>query len=220
MARAIRAIIMGAPGAGKGTISSRLVDTFQLVHLSSGDILRSHINKQTAVGLEAKQFIDQGLLVPDQTILQVVLKELEQHRESSWLLDGFPRTLSQTTSLLSDMTPHTVINLNVPFETIIERVRGRWIHPPSGRVYNDAYSPPRVPCIDDVTGESLVQRPDDHPSAVQERLRQYETLTKPVLDYFNDKGMLKTFTGTESDVLWPKIKQFVEDELLQVPTNR
>ena len=214
MARAIRAIIMGAPGAGKGTISSRLVDTFQLVHLSSGDLLRGHIDKQTSVGIEAKQFIDQGLLVPDQTILQVVLKELEQHHHSSWLLDGFPRTLSQTTSLLSDVTPHAVINLNVPFDTIIERVRGRWIHPPSGRVYNDSYNPPQVPHVDDVTGEALVQRPDDHPSAVQERLRQYETLTKPVLDYFNDKGMLRTFTGTESDVLWPKIRQFVEDQLL------
>ena len=89
MARAIRAIIMGAPGAGKGTISSRLVDTFQLVHLSSGDLLRGHIDKQTSVGIEAKQFIDQGLLVPDQTILQVVLKELEQHHHY-WMVFHAP----------------------------------------------------------------------------------------------------------------------------------
>lgn len=214
MARAIRTIIMGAPGAGKGTISSRLVDTFQLVHLSSGDLLRSHINQGTSVGLEAKEFIDQGLLVPDKTMMALVLKELEEHQRRSWLLDGFPRTLSQVASLLSEVTPHAVINLNVPFDTIVERVRGRWIHPPSGRIYNDAYSPPRVPCVDDVTGEALVQRPDDHPVAVRERLRQYETQTKPVLDYFSEKGILTTFTGTESDVLWPKIRQFVEEELL------
>ena len=214
MARTIRAIIMGAPGAGKGTISSRLVDTFQLVHLSSGDMLRRHVCKQTSIGQEAKQYIDQGLLVPDQAILGIVLKELEQYHKSSWLLDGFPRTLSQTTSLLCDVTPHIVINLDVPFDVIIERVRGRWIHPPSGRIYNESYNPPQVPYVDDVTGEDLVQRPDDCSSAVQERLRQYETLTNPVLDYFNEKGLLRTFTGTESDVLWPKIKRFVEDELL------
>ena len=214
MARAIRTIIMGAPGAGKGTISSRLVDTFQLVHLSSGDLLRQHIDQQTSVGLEAKEFIDQGLLVPDNTILQVVLKELEGHGNASWLLDGFPRTLSQVDSLLSEVTPHAVINLNVPFDTIIERISGRWIHPPSGRVYNDTYSPPRVPYVDDVTGEALIQRPDDHPTAVQQRLRQYESQTKPVLNYFHQKGMLRTFTGTESDVLWPKIRDFVEEELL------
>lgn len=214
MARAIRTIIMGAPGAGKGTISSRLVDTFQLVHLSSGDLLRRHIDQQTSVGLEAKEFIDQGLLVPDNTILQVVLKELEGHGNASWLLDGFPRTLSQVDSLLSEVTPHAVINLNVPFDTIIERISGRWIHPPSGRVYNDTYSPPRVPYVDDMTGEALIQRPDDHPTAVQQRLRQYESQTKPVLNYFHQKGMLRTFTGTESDVLWPKIRDFVEEELL------
>lgn len=214
MARAIRTIIMGAPGAGKGTISSRLVNTFQLVHLSSGDLLRIHIDQKTPVGLEAKEYIAQGLLVPEKTVLQIMFKELEQHRNRGWLLDGFPRTLFQVKSLLSDVTPHAVINLNVPFDIIIERVRGRWIHPPSGRVYNDTYSPPRVPYVDDVTGEALIQRPDDHPDVVQERLNLYETQTKPVLEYFNEKGLLRTFSGTESDVLWPKIKQFVEDELL------
>ena len=214
MARSLRTIIMGAPGAGKGTISSRLVKTFQLVHLSSGDMLRNHINQQTAIGLEAKEYINKGLLVPDSTILQIVFKELAEHSERSWLLDGFPRTLSQVHTLLSEVAPHAVINLNVPFETIIERVQGRWIHPPSGRVYNEAYSPPRVPRKDDVTGEALIQRPDDHPTAVEERLRQYESQTKPVLDYFEQKGVLRTFTGTESDILWPKIRQFVEDELL------
>ena len=214
MACAIRTIIMGAPGAGKGTISSRLVKTFQLVHLSSGDLLRRHIDQKTSIGVEAKEFIEQGLLVPDSTILQVVLKELEEHSDRSWLLDGFPRTLSQVTSLLSEVSPHAVINLNVPFSTIVDRVRGRWIHPPSGRVYNDAYSPPKVSGVDDVTGEMLIQRPDDHPTAVQKRLHQYETLTKPVIDYFNERGILKTFTGTESDVLWPKIREFVEEELL------
>ena len=214
MARALRTIIMGAPGAGKGTISSRLVDTFQLVHLSSGDMLRRHIDQQTSVGLEAKEYIAKGLLVPDSTVMNIVLKELEEHYDRSWLLDGFPRTLSQVHSLLSEVSPHAVINLNVPFETIIERVRGRWIHPPSGRVYNDAYSPPQVACKDDVTGEPLVQRPDDHPRAVQERLQLYESQTKPVLNYFNEKGVLRTFTGTKSDILWPQIRQFVEDELL------
>ena len=214
MARAVRTIIMGAPGAGKGTISSRLVDTFQLVHLSSGDMLRNHINQGTSIGLEAKEFIDQGLLVPDKTMLDLILKELEQYHSTSWLLDGFPRTLSQVVNLLSTVTPHAVINLNVPFDTIIERVRGRWIHPSSGRIYNYSYNPPRVPCVDDVTREALVQRADDHPTAVRVRLQQYETQTKPVLDYFNEKGILRTFSGTESDVLWPKIRQFVEEELL------
>ena len=208
--RLIRTVIMGPPGAGKGTISSRLVRVFDLKHLSSGDLLRWHINQGTTLGVEAKQSIEEGKLVSDHTMQELILSELAQLTKRGWLLDGFPRTLPQVAALLEQELVHAVINLNVPFETIIDRVKGRWIHPDSGRVYNEGYNPPKQVGLDDITGERLVQRPDDHPDAVQERLRQYEQQTKPVMDYFRGKGLLVTFTGTESDKLWPQVKDYVE----------
>lgn len=212
--RVIRTVILGPPGAGKGTISSRLVNSFDLKHLSSGDLLRWHMNQGTAVGMEAKRFIEQGKLVPDHTMQELILSELNKMSSSRWLLDGFPRTLRQAAALLEQECLHAVINLNVPFETIIDRIKGRWIHPESGRVYNEGYNPPQVSGVDDVTGEPLVQRPDDLPEAVQERLRQYEHQTKPLTDYFKERGLLVTFTGTESDKIWPQVKDFVENNLV------
>ena len=210
----IRSVIIGPPGAGKGTISQRVIRDFKLVHLSSGDLLRTHMSEQTGIGQEAQRYLEQGKLVPDMTMLQLILNELKLVADQGWLLDGFPRTLAQVEALVQKASIHVVLNLEVPFKTIIERVKGRWVHVPSGRVYNDEYNPPRFPKKDDVTGEQLVQRADDHPEAVHERLKQYEKQTKPVIDFFEEKGLVKTFTGTESDVIWPQIKTFIEEELI------
>ena len=209
----LRAVIMGPPGAGKGTISSRIVAMFDLHHLSSGDLLRSQITKQTSLGQEAQRYTDSGILVPDHTMVELILSELKEVRNPYWLLDGFPRTVPQAEALLKQEKIDMVINLDVPFQTIIDRIRERWIHPPSGRVYNESYNPPRVPGKDDVTGEPLVQRPDDHPDTVSERLRQYEMQTKPVLDFYHMKGLLKNFTGSESDKIWPEVKHYIKTEL-------
>lgn len=206
--RLLRAVIMGPPGSGKGTISARISSTFELSHLSSGDILRTHISQETTLGKKAQHYISEGLLVPDATMVSLILKSIGESQR--WLLDGFPRTLPQAEALSEHTVLDTVIDLNVPSDTIIDRIKGRWVHLPSGRVYHDEYNPPKVARLDDHTGEELSQRPDDHPDTVRERLVQYNAQTRPVLDYFLQQNLLQTFTGTESDVLWPQIREYIQ----------
>ncbi|KAM9735497.1 GTP:AMP phosphotransferase AK3, mitochondrial [Menidia menidia] len=207
--RVIRAVIMGPPGSGKGTVSARITKSFELKHLSSGDILRSNINAKTELGLLMKSCLDQGQLVPDAVMSRLILNDLRTIDSSSWLLDGYPRTVPQAEALDHAYTVDTVINLDVPFQTIKERLTSRWTHIPSGRVYNTDFNPPKVPGLDDVTGEPLVQRDDDRPDTVTRRLKSYETQTEPVLEYYRSKGVLETFTGTETNKIWPHVEAFL-----------
>ncbi|TNM91855.1 GTP:AMP phosphotransferase AK3, mitochondrial [Takifugu flavidus] len=204
-----RVIIMGPPGSGKGTVSARIIKSFLLKHISSGDILRANINAKTELGLLMKSCIDQGQLVPDDVISRLILKDLRALENSSWLLDGFPRTVSQAEALEDAYSVDSVLNLNVPFQTIKERLTSRWTHLPSGRVYNIDFNPPKVPGLDDVTGEPLVQRDDDSPETVTRRLRSYETQTEPVLEFYRCKGVLQTFSGTETNKIWPHVEAFL-----------
>ncbi|KAJ8789035.1 hypothetical protein J1605_022287 [Eschrichtius robustus] len=183
-ARLVRAAIMGAPGSGKGTVSSRITKHFELKHLSSGDLLRDNMLRGTEIGVLAKTFIDQGKLIPDDVMTRLVLHELKNLTQYSWLLDGFPRTLPQAEALDRAYQIDTVMNLNVPFEVIKQRLTARWIHPGSGRVYNIEFNPPKTMGIDDLTGEPLVQREDDRPETVVKRLKAYEAQTEPVLEYY------------------------------------
>ncbi|XP_070780991.1 GTP:AMP phosphotransferase AK3, mitochondrial isoform X2 [Enoplosus armatus] len=171
-----RAVIMGPPGSGKGTVSARITKSFGLKHISSGDILRGNINAKT----------------------------------------GFPRTVFQAEALDDAYSVDTVINLNVPFQTIKQRLTSRWTHLPSGRVYNIDFNPPKVPGFDDVTEEPLVQRDDDTPETVTRRLRAYETQTEPVLEYYRCKGVLQTFSGTETNKIWPHIEAFLHRKLFSI----
>merc|ERR1712029_765281 len=132
----ICALFVGAPGSGKGTISNWIVRDFGLKHVSSGDLLRDHMNRGTALGLEAKQFISKGDLVPDETMVGLISSELKALAGQPWLLDGFPRTQPQAAALQSQTPVNVVINLDVPFDTIIDRIKDRWVHPGSGRIYN------------------------------------------------------------------------------------
>lgn len=207
-----RALIIGAPAAGKGTISSRIVKTFNLVHISSGDILRKNVSANTELGVKVKRFIDQGKLVPDEIMTKCIFNELDGCKDK-WLLDGFPRTVVQAEELYEKYKLDAVMNLIVPFDIIIERVKGRWVHLGSGRVYNTDFNPPKVPGKDDVTGEDLVQRPDDSPELVQQRLDLYEMLTKPVIAFYNEKQLLTNFRGNTSDEIWPQVKRFLEIKL-------
>uniref|UniRef100_A0A1A8LVV7 Adenylate kinase 3 n=1 Tax=Nothobranchius pienaari TaxID=704102 RepID=A0A1A8LVV7_9TELE len=143
--KVIRAVIMGAPGSGKGTVSGRIIKIFGLNHISSGDILRANIKEKTELGLLMKSCIDQGQLVPDAIMSRLILNDLRRIDSSGWLLDGFPRTISQAEALDHVYTVDTVINLDVPFQTIKERLTSRWTHIPSGRVYNTDFNPPKVP---------------------------------------------------------------------------
>lgn len=207
-----RALIIGAPAAGKGTISSRIVKTFNLVHISSGDILRKNVKAKTELGLKVQTFIDSGMLVPDEIMTKCIFDELNRC-SGNWLLDGYPRTFVQAEELHEKYKLNAVINLIVPFDIIIERVKGRWVHLGSGRIYNTDFNPPKVPGKDDVTGEDLIQRPDDSPELVQQRLDLYQKLTKPVLGFYNEKQLLTNFRGNTSDEIWPLVKQFLESKI-------
>ncbi|XP_048359067.1 GTP:AMP phosphotransferase AK3, mitochondrial [Sphaerodactylus townsendi] len=212
----LRAVIMGPPGSGKGTISSRIVKHFALKHLSSGDLLRDNMNKRTEIGSIAKTYIDQGKLIPDDIITQLMLSELKTIEQHHLLLDGFPRTVPQAEALEKMCPIDTVIDLDVPFETIQQRLTARWIHPASGRVYNLEFNPPKVPGTDDATGEPLVQRDDDKPETVLKRLKSYEAETKPVLEYYRGQGVLKSFSGTETNKIWPQVHHFLQTKLTDV----
>ncbi|XP_076025279.1 GTP:AMP phosphotransferase AK3, mitochondrial [Genypterus blacodes] len=217
--RIFRAVIMGPPGSGKGTVSGRITKTFQLKHVSSGDILRANVNAKTELGLLMKSCIDQGQLVPDGVMSRLILGDLRALGNTSWLLDGFPRTVAQAEALEDVYSVDTVINLNVPFQTIKQRLTSRWTHLPSGRVYNTDFNPPKVVGTDDVTGEALVQRDDDTPVTVMRRLKAYENQTEPVLEYFRCKGVLATFTGTETNKIWPHVEAFLHKKLFASAGN-
>uniref|UniRef100_A0A8D2P7E3 Adenylate kinase 3 n=1 Tax=Zosterops lateralis melanops TaxID=1220523 RepID=A0A8D2P7E3_ZOSLA len=168
------------------------------------------------VGILAKSYIDQGQLIPDDIMTQLMLNEIKGLDRYNWLLDGFPRTVAQAEALDKECDIDTVIDLDVPFETIKCRLTARWIHPASGRVYNLEFNPPKVQGIDDITGEPLVQRDDDKPETVSKRLQAYDAQTKPVLEYYRKKGLLKSFSGTETNKIWPHIYAFLQTKLPDV----
>lgn len=202
-----RAIILGAPASGKGTISGRIIKHFDIFHLSTGDMLRKEMKKSTKLGKEAKAYVEHGKLVPDSLIFELLCSELGKLSEKNWLLDGFPRTKVQAETLHEMVKINLAINLVVPFDVIVDRAKGRWIHVPSGRVYNDNFNAPKVHGKDDVTGEPLEQREDDKPQAVRKRLEIYDELIHPVLDFYRDKNVLHDYPGNSSDEIWPKIRE-------------
>ncbi|RMC08780.1 hypothetical protein DUI87_15031 [Hirundo rustica rustica] len=202
----LRAVVLGPPGSGKGTVCERISRSFGLQHLSSGQFLRESLGGGGAeAGALAQQYLERGLLVPDHVITRVMMTELEKRREQPWLLDGFPRTLRQAKALDGICEPDLVISLNIPFETLKDRLSARWVHPASGRVYNMDFNPPQVQGVDDLTGEPLVQREEDRPEAVAARLRTYKDAAKPVMELYRSRGILHSFSGTETNKIWPYV---------------
>ncbi|VVC87955.1 unnamed protein product [Leptidea sinapis] len=206
----LKALILGAPASGKGTISTRIVKKYAIEHVSSGDKLRDHIERKTDLGKEVQSYLSEGKLVPDDVIIKFMVAELKKVENQAWLLDGFPRTVTQANALWKLQPVDVVLNLVVPFDIIIDRVKNRWIHLSSGRVYNIGFNTPKVIGKDDVTGEDLIQRPDDKPDAVKKRLEIYDRMTRPVIDFYLEKGILKNFEGKTSDEIWPKVTQYLD----------
>lgn len=208
--KVFRAIIMGAPASGKGTISERIIRRFNFQYISSGDILRQNIRLKTRLGVQAQKYIASGQLVPDDLVNQCVLNRINAIGNDSWLMDGFPRTIAQAEYLWKFQPIESVINLVVPHDVIIDRASKRWIHLPSGRIYNTDFNKPKVPFKDDVTGEDLEQREDDKPETVKKRLEIYEKCVEPINDFYRKIGILATFSGRTSDEIWPKIEAYLE----------
>uniref|UniRef100_A0A8I5TQS4 Adenylate kinase active site lid domain-containing protein n=1 Tax=Pongo abelii TaxID=9601 RepID=A0A8I5TQS4_PONAB len=176
----------------------------------------------------AKQYTEKSLLVPDHVITCLMMSELENRCGQHWLLNGFPRTLGQAKALDKICEVDPVISLNIPFETLKGCLSCRWIHPPSGRVYNLDFNPPHVHGIDDVTGEPLVQQEDDKPEAVAARLRQYKDVAKPVIELYKSQGVLHQFSGMEMNKIWPYVYTFLKQDhtysiqrsILTLPSGR
>ncbi|BEJ18261.1 hypothetical protein CspHIS471_0705380 [Cutaneotrichosporon sp. HIS471] len=212
----LRLIMVAKPGAGKGTLSSRLVKKYNLNFISTGDVLRHEIQAGSELGKAVEKIVAGGGLVPDALMVELVRKELDRHVGESWILDGFPRTLKQGRMLNDVLTSegrplNLVVNLNVPDSIILARIQARWVHLPSGRVYNDDFNPPKNPGVDDETGEPLSKRPDDTPEVFTKRLRSYYDATAPLLEMYATEypDCLYSLTGNTSDEIWPQLMEVV-----------
>jgi adenylate kinase len=188
----MRLILLGPPGAGKGTQAGYITQQFGIPQISTGDMLRAAVKAGTPLGLEAKKIMDTGGLVSDEIIIGLVRDRLTQPDcVNGYLFDGFPRTLPQADALKdAGVKLDYVVEIEVPEEDIIERMSGRRVHPASGRSYHVRFNPPKVEGKDDVTGEPLVQRDDDREETVRRRLAVYREQTRPLVDYY--AGWAKT----------------------------
>lgn len=183
----MRLILLGAPGAGKGTQASFIKEKFGIPEISTGNMLRAATKAGTPLGLEAKRYMDAGELVPDALIIGLVKERLQGGDcANGYLFDGFPRTIPQAEALReAGVAIDYVLEIDVPFDQIIQRMSGRRVHAPSGRTYHIRFNPPKVENIDDATGEPLTQRPDDHEEVVRKRLQVYLDQTSPLIDYYS-----------------------------------
>jgi adenylate kinase len=183
----MRLILLGPPGAGKGTQAAFITEKFGIPQISTGDMLRAAVKAQTPLGIEAKKVMDAGGLVSDDLIIGLVQDRLKQDDcKRGYLFDGFPRTIPQADALKNaNIALDYVVEISVPEENIIERISGRRVHPASGRSYHVKFNPPSAPDTDDITGEPLVQRDDDKEATVKHRLTVYREQTRPLVDYYS-----------------------------------
>ena len=182
----MRLILLGAPGAGKGTQATFICQRFAIPQISTGDMLRAAVKAGTPLGIEAKKIMDAGGLVSDELIINLVKERITQADcAHGFLFDGFPRTIPQADAMkAAGVKLDYVLEMDVPFEAIIDRMSGRRTHPASGRTYHVKHNPPKVAGVDDVTGEALVQREDDKEETVRKRLEVYSAQTRPLVDYY------------------------------------
>ena len=198
----MKIIMLGAPGAGKGTQAKKIAEKYQIPHISTGDIFRANIKNGTELGKIAKTYMDQGLLVPDELVCDLVVDRVQQDDcKKGYILDGFPRTIPQAESLdaalsrLGEAVDYA-INVEVPDENIVKRMGGRRACVGCGATYHLVYAAPKKEGICDNCGAELILRDDDKPETVQKRLGVYHEQTQPLIDYYTKKGILKEVDGT------------------------
>ncbi|ARK28535.1 adenylate kinase [Halalkalibacter krulwichiae] len=196
-------ILMGLPGAGKGTQAERIVENYGIPHISTGDMFRAAIKGETELGLKAKSFMDAGELVPDEVTIGIVQERLAKDDcQKGFLLDGFPRTVAQAEALEELLTGmgrkiDYVLNVDVPEQLLLDRLTGRRVSPTSGRTYHVIFNPPKQEGICDVDGSELIQRDDDKPETVKKRLEVNQAQAKPLVDFYTEKGYLRTINGDQ-----------------------
>lgn len=200
----MRVVLLGSPGAGKGTQANFLTEHFNIPQISTGDILRQAIQKQTDLGKKVQAIVEAGQLVPDEIMINLIQERLKQDDcQNGFLLDGFPRTVEQAKALEKVTDIDYVVDIDVPAEVVVKRLTGRRIHPTSGRVYHLTNHPPKLPNKDDISGEPLIQREDDKEETVRKRLEVYQKQTLPLQSFYannqeNDKPKYIKIDGTHS----------------------
>ncbi|MGI6079755.1 MAG: adenylate kinase [Candidatus Avilachnospira sp.] len=200
----MKIIMLGAPGAGKGTQAVRIAKEYNIPHVSTGDIFRANIKNGTELGLKAKSYMDKGQLVPDEVTIGMLLSRIaEEDCREGYVLDGFPRTIAQAESLKASLEEKGqkidyAINIDVPDSAIVERMSGRRSCPKCGASFHVKFNPPKAEGKCDLCGEALIQRDDDRPETVAKRLEVYHEQTKPLVDYYDRERILKTVDGTKT----------------------
>lgn len=200
----MKIIMLGAPGAGKGTQAKKIASKYGIPHISTGDIFRANIKNGTELGKKAKVFMDQGLLVPDELVVDLIMDRFQEADcQNGYVLDGFPRTIPQAKALDDALAKNNdameyAIDVDVPDENIVNRMSGRRACVGCGGTYHLVTIPPKTEGICDTCGGELILREDDKPETVQNRLKVYHDQTQPLIDYYQGKGILKTVDGTKS----------------------
>ncbi|KDQ18558.1 hypothetical protein BOTBODRAFT_28949 [Botryobasidium botryosum FD-172 SS1] len=212
-AKELRMILMGPPGAGKGTQAPTIRDKFCICHLATGDMLREQVAKKTPLGVEAKKIMEAGGLVSDDIMVGMIKDQLENNTscKNGFILDGFPRTVPQAEKLDSMLESRKekldhVVELKIEDQLLISRITGRLIHPASGRTYHREFNPPKKPMVDDATGEPLIQRSDDNVETLRKRLGTFHQQTGPVVEYYKKQGIWTPIDAAQSPgVVWDSL---------------
>jgi adenylate kinase len=197
-------ILLGPPGAGKGTQAARLRDDFDLAYIATGDLLREHVKEQTELGREAKGYMDEGKLVPDELVIKMILDKVEDEGDDGFLLDGYPRNIAQADALGEELEQRgrkltAALLVDAPDDVVIERLSGRR-QCSNGHLYHVKYDPPKHDERCDQCGRPLRQREDDRPETIKKRLATYHDQTEPLKDYYDERGLLRRFDGTRDKV--------------------